>query len=296
MRKYKKNGGDCMNKLKNSYIDKMVDQQLSSKEIDFILYIAKYQNESGIISSVYYKDVCSAINISIQKFYDIVNSLQEKDLISTEKISRADICVTLIGNSFYDKDFSVGYLNVASMDLQNQKFCNMKAGSKLLYLYMQRFIQGKHMLVQNFYEGFCKLFQRSKKSIQVYLHELKANYYLFISKKRNRAYNYEMTIKNSTVLNKSKLDVPYEKDGFIDNIKELIKRNFGQALPEQNQDKVLNDIAGLAVTKKAECYQNIAILIVDAVKASLLQQKKEKKQRPVLNAALINMHLSKAMK
>lgn len=57
-----------MNKLKNSYIDKMVSCQLSSKEIDFILYIAKFQNESGIISSVYYKDVCSAISISIQKF------------------------------------------------------------------------------------------------------------------------------------------------------------------------------------------------------------------------------------
>ncbi len=284
-----------MNKLKNSYIDKMVSCQLSSKEIDFILYIAKFQNESGIISSVYYKDVCSAISISIQKFYDIVNSLRKKGLISTEKISRADICVVLDGNSFYDKDFSAGYLNVASMDLQNPKFCNMKAGSKLLYLYMQRFVQGKHMLVKSFYESFCKLFQRTKKSIQVYLHELKENYYLFISKKRNRAYNYEMTIKNSTVLNKSQLDIPLEKDGFIENIKELIKRNFGKALPEQNQDKVLNDIAGLTVTKKAGAYRNIAILILDAVKASLLQQKREKKRKPVLNAALINMHLSKSM-
>ena len=80
-----------MNKLKNTYIEKMVKEQLSSREIDFILYIARYQNDSGIVSSVYYKDVCSAIHISIQKFYDIIESLQAKDLIHAEKLNNADI-------------------------------------------------------------------------------------------------------------------------------------------------------------------------------------------------------------
>lgn len=285
-----------MNKLKNTYIDKMVLSQLSSKEIDFILYIAQYQNEVGLVSSVYYKDVCSAINISIQKFYDILEVLKKKSLIKTEKISRADICVTLLDNSFYDKDFSSGYLNVASMDFQKEKFMNMKAGSKLLFLYMQRFVQGKHMLVQKFYSDFCKRFGKSQKSLQRYLHELKENKYLWISKKRNKAYNYEMTMKNSTILKKKEqFPSKTEKDGQLDNLKAFIKRNFYNALPEHNAEKVLDDIANLATSKRAEKYRNFAIYIKEAIIESLRQQIREKKVRPVLNAALVNKHLSQVI-
>lgn len=270
----------------------MVRMQLSSREVDFILYIAKYQNDSGIVSSVYYKDVCSAISISIQKFYDIIGSLQDKGLITVEKVNSVDMSVALVGNSFLDKDFSVGYLNVSSMDFRKEKFIRMKAGSKLLYLYMQRFVKGKHMMVQNFYDSFCGLFGRTKKCLQKYLSELKKNFFLFVSKKRNKAYHYEMTIKNSTVLNIPEINIPREKDGLIDNIKKMLSRNFKKYIPGKDGEKILENIADLVFTKKAEKIKNIANFIVDAVKESLKQQKREKKEQPVLNAALVNKHFT----
>ena len=109
-----------MYKLKNSYIDKMIEHKLSSCEIDFILYIARYQDEAGCVESVYYKDVCEKISISIQKFYDIIESLKGKGLILAKKSRPSDIKIVLIGNSFEQVDFEhgkvPGYLNVA----QNQ--------------------------------------------------------------------------------------------------------------------------------------------------------------------------------
>lgn len=284
-----------MHKLKNTYIDKMINNKLSSKEIDFLLYIATSQNEFGRIESVYYKDVCSAIDISIQKFYDILKSLSEKGLITYEKIHRADITVTLVGNSFYGVDYKKnkpGYLNVAKTDFKNLKWRELKAGSKLLYLYTQRFIEGKHMLVQNFYEEFCKLFDAAKKSLQSYIHELKKKKLLFISKKRNKTYKYEMTMKRSTVLHTKGL-IEREKESYIQNIISAIRRNFKKYLPEKEPDKVLNDIGNLADTKRAEKHTNFAFLIVKAVEDSIRLQKEEKKNRPVLNAALVNSCLGK---
>ena len=36
-----------MYKLKNTYIDRMISNKLTSKEIDFILHIAMYQDDTG---------------------------------------------------------------------------------------------------------------------------------------------------------------------------------------------------------------------------------------------------------
>lgn len=283
-----------MYKLKNSYIDNMISAKLSSREIDFILYIARFQDDSGTVWSVYYKEICEAIHISIQKFYDIIDSLTDKGLITWKKENPADIVVSLIGNDFSSKDFSSGYLNVAKKDFQSEKFLKMKAGSKLLFLYLQRFINGKHMLVQNFYDEFCRIFKVTAKSLQQYLHQLKKNFFLFISKKRNRAYRYEMTMKNSTVLDhKSHFDIGREKEGYFANLGDMIKRKYKRFLPDKDPDRVINDVIRLMDSERIRGLGDFMSYILRAIESSINQQRSEGKKHPWLNAALINKKLTK---
>lgn len=282
-----------MHKLKNSYIDRMVDAQLSSCEIDFILYIAQYQLIDGTVQSVYYKDITYEIDISIQKFYDILDSLKKKQMISVEKINRADLVVHLLGNDFSRQDFHSGYLNVGAKDFSNEKFRNMKAGSKLLFLYFQRFTNGKHMLVQNFYDELCKVFHVTAKSLQIYLKELKDNFFLFISKKRNKAYHYEMTMKNSTVLDIKRHLRSTEKQGVYENFASLLKVNYKKHLLDESADQVIQDIVGLADTQRGgRGDQTFLCTLRQAVDASITLQKNEGKAKPVLNAALVNKCLT----
>lgn len=283
-----------MYKLKNTYIDKMITSRLSKSEIAFILHIACSQDESGRVYSVYYKDVCYAIDISVQKFYDILQSLSDKKLITYEKQNPADFVVQLVGNDFRKKDFKEGYLNVASKDFRNKKFVTLKAGAQLLYLYTQRLINGKHMFVQKFYEEFCKLFGVTRKTLQIYLQQLKEAHYLFISKKRNKAYHYEMTMKKSTCLDKKGI-LPNEKSFYVDNIKKLIQANFGKYIKDEKSEKARDDIADLAITKRADKYHNFVPAIVVAIKISISNQKKEKKKNILINAALVNKCLSEAI-
>lgn len=272
----------------------MISAKVTKSEIAFILHIALGQDESGRVYSVYYKDVCEALNISVQKFYDILKSLSEKKLISYEKQNPADFVVQLIDNDFSNKNFKVGYLNVASKDFQRDKFTDLKAGAQLLYLYTQRFTSGKHMFVQKFYEDFCKLFQVTRKTLQIYLQQLKESYFLFISKKRNKAYHYEMTMKRSTCLDKKGI-IPNEKSGYLDNIRNLLKVNFRKYINGEEAEKAVCDIANLADTKKAEKYRNFIPLIVAATKASIRLQKEEKKTNISINAALVNKCLNDAI-
>ena len=293
-----------MYKLKNSYIDKMIAAKISKSEIAFLLHIAVSQDDSGKVHSVYYKDVCAALNISIQKFYDILNSLSGKNLIKCEKVNPADFVVQLLGNDFSSKNFNCGYLNVESKEFhtktfidkktgQEIKFTDLKAGAQLLYLYTQRFTNGKHMGVQKFYEDFCKMFQVTRKTLQIYLQQLKDIHLLFISKKRNKAYHYEMTMKKSTCLDKKGI-IPNEKSGYVDNIKRLLRANFKRYLSDDS-DKAIADIAAMITTKRAEKYRNFIPLIVAATRASIKRQKDEKKEHVSINAALVNKCLTEAI-
>ena len=248
-----------MYKLKNSYIDNIIKSHCSNAEIDFILNIAEYQDEFGVVHSVYYKNICEKCNFSYQTFYNVLNSLYEKGLINYQKnhlddLKRKDFTITINNNDFSDDDFSKGYLNVASLNFKSDKFKKLKAGEKLLFLYMQRFTQGWHLLLDNFYDRFCNLFDVSRKTMQIYLHTLKKLKLLGVGHKRNKNYNYEICIKKTkTIINKV---VPNEKDRFKENVKQLIMCNFSKYVPWNNKEKFLNDITSLLDRLMNRCCKN----------------------------------------
>ena len=64
-----------MYKLKNSYIDQMIKNRTTSKEIDFLLYISMFQDEHGKVNSVYYRHFMMSLIHS-----------REKDLSDTIKL------------------------------------------------------------------------------------------------------------------------------------------------------------------------------------------------------------------
>ena len=279
-----------MYKIKNTYINKMISSKLSSREIDFILYIALYQNDCGTVESVYYKDVCSSLNISIQSFYNIIERLSNCGLILCEKPNNADIRITLLNNDFSMLDYkndSEGYMNVEKNDFASDRFKTLKAGSKLLYLYSQRFMNGKHMRLDKFYSDFSDLFGVTAKSIQLYVHQLKERALLFISRKRNRSYNYEISFKLSTVLHRNPIWMKRENDGYRENMVSLVQNNFRKNLPSNNVKSMLNDIVNSAISRLGK-NNNTADIMIQALNRSIDIKIKEGQNKPVLNAALFN--------
>jgi len=276
-----------MYKLKNSYIDKMIENQLSSKEIDFILYIAKFQDTTGTIHSVYYKNICEKVDISTQKFYDILNSLQSKGLISYEKKYRTDINVTLIGNGWDANEEIKSYLNVASKDFTNKSFRELKAGAKLIYLYMQRFTtKGQHMFVAEFYDKYRDLFHVTKKSIQIYIHELKERFLLHVSKKRNKSYHYETNIKNSKKIDIEKDQIPNENSLYEENVELLIKNNFVVLTEDDLGD--LHQVTSLIMQARSKGKSSIVDKLMESICDSIDKQKQEGKENLHLKASLVN--------
>ena len=167
-----------MQKIKSSVLARMIEAGVTSREFDFLIYISRFQDESGKVEGVHYRDVCTEMGISHQGFYDIKRSLEDKKLIFSGKSSRIDHDITIIGNSFEDTDgFWESYINTNHNIFQCREFFALKAGTKMLAMEMMKISfagQGKAVIGKDkFYEKYCSMFHVSRRVMRGYLMQLK---------------------------------------------------------------------------------------------------------------------------
>lgn len=168
-----------MQKLKLTVLDKMIEKRCTNAEIDFVLYISRFQNDMGIISGVYYKEISAELGISYQKFYDLKLSLIEKDIIRVNKENYYDWNIKILDNDFsYPESYNEGYINTNHDIFYKKEFFNMKAGEKLLAMqFMKISFSGRgsyNIGVNKFYDKYTTLFNVTKRVIQNYMTSLKA--------------------------------------------------------------------------------------------------------------------------
>lgn len=280
-----------MNKLKNSLIDKLIKANPKSSETQMLLVMSKYQDENGMVWDVSAQNVSREAGISIQSFYNALYSLEEKEIISILK-RKNGITVKLVDNDFSNKDFSIGYFNVAKFDFSDPKFSMLPGKAKLMYLYLSRYTQGIHYGLHKGYEFFAELLNVSVRTIRWYFYLLKSRKLLGIGIKRNKAYNYEMNLKITQFL---KIQFPqyHENELKYENMKSYIYHNFKRYMPH-NPQKLLNDIITIMNQKRAQKDTNFFSKIIDAIDESVLIITQQSGV-PVLNAAHINKCLTRRL-
>lgn len=178
-----------MQKLKYAVLEKMIEKEATSAEINFILYISHFQDDAGNVLGVYYRDIMKALHISAQKFYDILYSLEEKGIIRVEKNFYSDWDIQILDNDFtykgaYQKG-QEGYLSTQHNIFYSEDFMRLKAGEKLLamcFLKVNLTKEGAeytksgsyHLGVKKFYDTYKDLFKTTKRVIQGYLTKLRS--------------------------------------------------------------------------------------------------------------------------
>lgn len=167
-----------MQKLKLQVIEQMIKMDCTNAEISFMLHIARYQDEDGSVVGVYYKDTMEELGISYQKFYDLKQSLIEKELISAEKNSYTDWDITILNNDFTDGDFSCGYVSVNKKIFFTEEFKKFKANEKLLAIHLL-IVTGAgnrsfRIRKSELFKKYCEMLGVSKRFLRFYLENLKS--------------------------------------------------------------------------------------------------------------------------
>lgn len=169
-----------MRKLKAEIIDKLIEVKATGAEIDFLIWLSRHQNDAGLVRGVYYKNVAEDMQLSYQTFYNVMRSLERKEIISVTKddIYRGDWDIRILDNDFSDQELQPGvrtenYLNTGLQVFYSREFFGMKANEKLMtMLYIKIAGAGSpnyHIGVENFFEKYTRLFGIKKRTLQNYL-------------------------------------------------------------------------------------------------------------------------------
>lgn len=245
----------------------MLEMRLTSKEIDFLLYVSRFQDDNGNVAGVHYREVCEAMHMSYQGFYDVKKSLVEKGFIESTKSNRIDHDIKIIDNAFLSQeDINAGYVNTNKEIFRNEDFYKMKAGAKLLalqFIKVSRSNRGQYKIGKNtFYEKYTSMLGVDRRAIRVYLMQLRKFFSIGI---KDGMYYMRPKVAGLTAGH------VFESDNFNDHNVEVMCRRNKIKNPEK---KSLKDVSGLIKQYKKmalEVHKDIIGVLNQAIEKSIEQ-------------------------
>lgn len=175
-----------MQKLRRVVLDNMISAGLTGLQVDMMLYLSQYQDEYGRITGVYYRAVCKETGMSIQSFYNVLRSLQEKQLISMVKNDRTDWDIQILNNDCHDfgnrRKLIGQYLNTNQSMLFCEPFRSLSGNAKMLAMFLLRrcgenshnkkYAAGFRQKPEGFFKALMEMLHVSKRVILSYLKDL----------------------------------------------------------------------------------------------------------------------------
>lgn len=284
-----------MQKLGNGIVEKMIAAKLTSKEIDFMLYISRFQDDNGHVSGVHYKEVCENAEMSYQGFYDVKQSLIDKNFIASDKSNRIDHDITILNNSFKgDEDYNAGYINTNHHIFYTKEFRYLKAGAKLLAMWIMKATRsggGEWKIgTVKFYDKYTKMFGVTKRVMRTYLMQLKEFFSIGIKEGI-----YYMRPKNVIY---RKPNQKTENENYTEHEVEVTCRRNRIKILSQKDKKDVYELATRQYKKKAEVYNlDIIDLLRKAIEISIerLNENNPKCSVRVLKPNLVHKILRKEL-
>ena len=153
-------------------------QNLTNKEMDLFLYLARYQDLYGFVLGVHNRDVCRRAGMCKQTFYTVMRALAEKGIISYRKTQQHDYDILILDNDFsYPEAFREGYVNLHRQVFRQKRFLKLRSNEKYMLMELLKRTHENsssyQVGTQKFYQIFCEKLGVTKRVIRAYLHSLR---------------------------------------------------------------------------------------------------------------------------
>lgn len=162
-------------KLKYSMLDHL--QRLTNREIDFLLYIARFQDEKGNVKGIYYKDVCRNAGMCKQTFYSTLYALERKGICTYRKASDYDYDIKILNNDFsYPDALKEGYIMLNREVFRSRNFKKCRAKAKCLFLQLMKITySNRGKFIKNrteFIKKYTEELKVCERVLRQYLHQI----------------------------------------------------------------------------------------------------------------------------
>lgn len=251
-------------------------KNLTKCEMDLFLYLIRRQDASGIVLGVHNKAVVKNAGMSKQSFYNALEGLQNKDIITYEKGSNIDYNVTIVDNDFsYEGAKKEGYVDLQRSVYHKKAFKKLKSNEKFLvlwFIHMTNENTGSHKIrVDKFYKKYMDMLGVTRRVIRSYMHSIKS--FFSIGVKNGIMY---VTYLHSVF--KAKLEVGHRRsanENFVEvqcrrlKIKEVAYEQIKETAYLLVQYKNYAELMG----------RNIELILIKAIAHAAFQVKRPKDRR-----------------
>ena len=269
-------------KIKYHLLERL--KNLTNKELEFLLYVARYQDETGRICGIYYWDICKNVGMCKQTFYNTMRSLQGQGIISYEKASEVDYDIRILDNDFsYKGSLQEGYIMLNRHIFRSKGFKHLKSKEKFMLLDLMKITHctpGKFVIGrETFYKKYSDLLGVSMRVIRYYLHNLRTYFEVWT---RSGKYYISYIRSKFEEIRYSGLRQYREFSA------KAILRRCGMKIVTSKNLKDMADMIQQYTLRAEEQGHDICQLLKQAVRAAVNEQEK-----PVFNAKRVHMLLKK---
>lgn len=190
-------------KLNEDIINSILDKNITSAQIDVLLWLSRKQDVYGRVFDVKYYDVCNAVGISHQEFYNAIDGLIFLGFVRLiNRSHKHGWDLEILGNANTGEE-QVGrrYLNTNRSFLFQDIFMGLKANEKKLVL--------KIMLEKKQSNDFYLYYKAITKWIHVTNIQLIKSYIRSINKIFNIINNHKMGL---CILKTGKINTTFDKN------------------------------------------------------------------------------------
>lgn len=152
--------------MSQSFINKLIDKKVTKLELAFVLHVSEVQDKAAPANELQYVEICRDMGISIQKYYDILNSLTGKQIITCAYGERGGYVVRLLGNAVR----CGGDCAICINDLHFDSLC---VGTQLLMLYLCSHTSHGETDGLRCCNEFRKRYGVSERTLRMYVMELR---------------------------------------------------------------------------------------------------------------------------
>lgn len=267
--------------IKNKLLTKL--KNLTQCEMDLFLYLVRRQNASGAVLGVHNKAVCKNTKMSKQSFYNALEGLQNKGIITYVKASKIDYNIHILDNDFsYPEAKKEGYVDLQRSVYHKKAFKKLKANEKFLVLWFIHITNentGSHKIrVDKFYKKYMDMLGVTRRVVRSYMHSIKSFFSVEVK-------NGIMDIKYLHSVFKAKSEVGHRRSANENFIEVQCRRlKIKDVTYEQ-----IKDTAYLLVQYKNYADfigRNIELILIKAIAHAAFQTKRIKDRR--LNSKYIH--------
>lgn len=275
-------------RIKYCLLDRI--KNLTSTEMDFLLYIARKQDRSGRVFGVHNQDVCKHTGMCKQSFYTSMRGLERKGVISITRSSEIDYDIRIRDNEFPEQEsFKEGYINLQRSVFHKKQFKKLKAREKWLLMYFLHITHENsssyRIGTKTFYKKFMELLGVTKRVIRSYLHHMRSFFSVGIVKG-----NYYITYRHSVFSPTDPVGTEQaEHENFVSAV---ARRNKIRKICRKDLEETAELIKQYRQTAKMLGYDIFEVLRVCI--GTVAQEKEHPKDR-TLNFKYIHKLVRKAM-